>query len=279
MSLQKLFALSSLYPAVFVFASHPANINHPAVSHQTIVIEGSRRFKVELISPIAATTPSRDLSADSRYPGAIIIATDETRDRAFLVASRMAEIGVTAMMYVQDDSEPQSYLVHDARAAIDSMRRRYDVRREEVGVIAFEEASIVVPDLVHDTTLNFAIAASSAEPTRSVIARYANAHTATLLVRGVRNLRDSAAIVHALGLDGPTINDTPPASDTSVGVAPPSPAGVVVAPNVTVWPVPRDQLKGIGDAHSALGIRMVGWVRDQVHTDAMIPQGSAVSMR
>ena len=274
MLLQKLFLLSGLYPAVLVVAGHSSFINHPKVYHHTIVVEGNRRFTAELLLPAGASA----LSADSRYPGAIIIATDETRDRAFLVASRMAEIGVTAMMYVQDDSEPQSYLVHDARAAIDSMRRRYDVRREEVGIIAFEEASIVVPDLVHDTTLNFAIAASSAEPTRSVIARYANAHTATLLVRGVRNLRDSAAIVHALGLDGPSINDTRPAApDTSVGVAPPP--GVVVAPNVTVWPVPRDQLKGIGDAHSPLGMRMVGWVRDQVHTDALVPQGAAISMR
>jgi hypothetical protein len=187
----------------------------------------------------------------------------------------MAEIGITAMMYVQDDSEPQSYLVNDARAAIDSIRRRYDVRPEEVGVIAFEEATVIVQDLVHDTTLDFAIAASSAEPTRSVIARYANVHTATLLVRGVRNLQDSAAIVRALGLDSPQHPDTQTAN--SVGVSPPP--GGILSPNVTVWPVPRDQLKGIGDANSPLGIRMVGWVRDQVHTEGIISQGSTVSMR
>ena len=273
MFLQKLLALYTLYPAVLVSPPQPFLLNHPSLDHQTIVVQGNRRFTAELISPASSVVHS--VLWDSKYPGAIIIATDETRDRAFLVASRLAEIGVTAMMYVQDGTEPQNYLVHDARAAIDSMRRRYDVRSEEVGVIAFEQATVVVQDLVHDTTLNFAIAASSAEPTRSVIARYANAHTATLLVRGVRNLRDSAAIVRALGLDTPQPSDTT-RSTNNVGVSPP---GAAVSPNVTVWPVPRDELKGIGDAHSPLGMRMVGWVRDQVHTEAMIPQGSAVSMR
>jgi hypothetical protein len=264
MFLQTLFALYSLAPAIT--ASTPRSpFNHAALDHHTVVVQGSRRFTADLFSP-------RALSADSRYPGTIIIATDETRDRAFLVASRMAEIGITAMMYVQDDSLPIEYLMQDARAAVDSMRRRYDVRAEEIGVIAFEQATTVVPNLVHDTTLDFAIAASSAEPTRSVISRYANAHTATLLVRGVKNLKDSAAIMRALGLDGPRSPE--PADSARIAPPPTSP----VAPNVTVWPVPRDQLKGIGETDSPLSMRMMGWVRDQVHTDVMVPNGSGVSV-
>ena len=51
----------------------------------------------------------------------------------------MAEIGVTVLMYSQVPYADHHLLILDAQAAVDSMRRRFDVRPEEVGVIAFEE--------------------------------------------------------------------------------------------------------------------------------------------
>jgi hypothetical protein len=184
----------------------------------------------------------------------------------------MAEIGITAMMYVQDDSEPHSYQVHDALAAIDSMRLRYDVRPEEVGVIALEQATHVVPSLVRDTTLEFAIAASSADPMHEMVTRYSNARAATLLVHGVRNESDSAAIALSLGLSAEQLLVTKSADGIT---AVPRSAGIV-APNVTVWPVPQNELKAIGEAHSPLGLRVVGWVRDQVHASSMLAQQAGI---
>ena len=253
MFLQRLFVLCALCPASLASVS-PSTTTAPARSHQTILIRGGRTFAAELL-------PARGRASDTRYPGAIIIATDETRDRAFLIASRMAEIGITVIMYAQDGDATHQMRVHDARAAVDSMRRRYDVRPEEVGVIAFEEATTVVPDLARDTTLDFAIAASSVEATRDLLARYTHARAATLLVRGIKSLSDSAAVARALGLDAASSSDT--AKGDSVRVAPrPSAAP---GPNVTVWPVPEDQLAAIGEAHSPLGLRVVSWVREQVH--------------
>jgi hypothetical protein len=236
---------------------------HPALIRHSVTIQGGRSFSAEIISPSV-------MSRDSRYPGVIIIATDETRDRGFLIASRMAEIGITAMMFVQDDNEPHSYQVHDASAAIDSMRSRYDVRPEEVGVIAFEQATHVVPALVRDTTLDFAIAANSADPVREMVSRYSKAHAATLLVHGVRNRSDSAAVVLSLGLNGSSLLSVVPnvSNPTDPSIKPTLTGTGMVSPNVTIWPVQQDELKAIGEAHSPLCLRLVSWVRDQVHASA-----------
>jgi hypothetical protein len=264
MFLQTLFASCVLCFAT-VANTPPSTPSLPTFAHHSVAVQGGRRFTAEIISPQIG-------SLDTRYPGTIIIATQGTRDRAFLIASRMAEIGITAMMYVQDDSEPHSYQVHDAYAAIDSMRQRYDVRSEEVGVIAFEQATHVVPALVRDTTLEFAIAASSADPMREMVTRYANAHAATLLVHGVRDRNDSAAIARSFGL-GVTQRPGTNSADSAGTI---SGANGIVSPNVTVWPVSKDELKGIGDAHSQLGLRVVSWVRDQVHINAIFAQQAGI---
>ncbi len=262
MFLQTLFALYSLCPAIIASVPSPI-VGDPVVVHHTIVVQGGHRFVAELFSP-------RREREDSRYPGAIIIATDETRDRAFLLASRMAEIGVTVLMYPQDPDKGHTQLVEDARAAVDSVRRRSDVRSEEVGVIALEEATTIVPDLASDTLLNFAIAASATDRTRDGMSRYAKVRAVTLLVRGVKNASDSVAIVHRNGPAGPRPSDSIE-GDTTLPISQLSPA-----PNVTVWPVPLDQLKDIGDAHSPLGIRVVSWVREQVHATLVAPDETPV---
>ncbi len=267
MVLQTLFALYSLLPAGAVASTgaveKPAPYR-PLTVRSTITIKGGRTFTAEIISP------NPELFGDARYPGAVIIATEKTRDRAFLLGGRMSEIGVTVIMYTQEEYATQRLHVFDAKSAVDSMRRRGDVRPEEVGVIAFDDATIVVPDLVRDTTLNFAIAATSKESVRDLASRYARARAATLLVQGIENLDYGG--IPLLGSVTPGVIFQP------IFVAPPvlkvknlpkaEAAKILqqqVAPNVTVWPVPREQLEGIGEIHSQLGGRLVSWVREQVH--------------
>jgi hypothetical protein len=276
MFLQTLFALSSLIPAITAFApAHHEAVGERAVpssaayTRRTITISGGRQFTAEVFTP-------KLTSSESRYPGAIVIATDETRDRAFLIASRMSEIGVTVIMYTQIWNGTHRLWVFDAQAAVDSMRRRQDVRIDEIGVIAFEEATTVVPDLVKDTTLTFAIAASGDEYGREVTRRYEDVHAATLVVQGV----DSEDPENVARVTGQTVKEEPtetagpkPVDSKREGddvALPPPPS--VASPNVTVWPVSRAQLDGIGEPHSPLGIRVVSWVREQVHVTASAAQ-------
>ncbi len=283
MFLQTLFALSALVPAITAFVPSsigPSGPDGPGLyrsNRSHITIMGGRRFTAEVF-------PAKSASFESRYPGAIVIATEETRDRAFLVAGRLSEIGVTVIMYTQAENVTHRFLVFDAMGAIDSMRRRGDVRTEEIGVIAFEEATTVVPDLVRDTTISFAIAAS-VTGNHDVGRRYAEAHAATLVVQGIDSVGATAAKM--LGDTPPpitttTIDPTPAAStsapsaainvgDTGVPQAP-----VNMAPNVTVWPVPKSQLAGIGEAHSPLGLRVVSWIREQVHAAPTAQQQKSV---
>jgi hypothetical protein len=263
MMLQMLFSLYTLLPVGVVPASS---------SHSTITIHGSRTFTAEVFSP----TPTL---FESRYPGAVLIATDETRDRAFRVASRMAEIGVTVIMYTQETNATHRLLVYDAQTAIDSMRRRIDVRPEEVGVIAFEQATTVVPDLVRDTTLSFAIAASAQTTIRDLTERYARAHAATLLVQGIDDLNHAtipltSSVTQGAGnLSASMLTPTEMQRLESQPVAP-----VQVAPNVTIWPVPKEQLEAMGEVHSPLSTRVVGWVKEQVHAAPQVQQQLPMSV-
>jgi hypothetical protein len=187
------------------------------------------------------------------------------------MSSRMAEIGVTVIMYTQQENAYLRLLVYDAQTAIDSIRHRLDVRKEEVGIIAFEEATAIVPLLVRDTTLTFAIAASG-DAYGHMDKRYKKTHAATLVVQGVDSL--GRALIRPLPPEDP---DTLPAS--APAPAPPvseetglPKAPSIMAPNVTLWPVPKAQLEDIGETHSPLGKRMVGWVREQVHAAPMAQQ-------
>ena len=264
MVLQTLFALYSMFPAgPAVDPSADPVPRIPRTVHATITIEGSRVFTAEVFAPNPALF-------ESRYPGAVIVATEETRDRAFLLGQRMSEIGVTVIMYTQEPNATHRLHVFDAKSAVDSMRRRVDVRPEEVGVIAFDVATRIVPELVRDSTLNFAIAATSKESIRDLTGRYTSARAATLLVQGIENLDHRGIPLTNSVTQGATV---PP-----MYIAPPllKPRDLPkeeaqriqqlkIAPNVVVWPVSQEQLEGIGDAHSLLGNRVVGWVREQVH--------------
>jgi len=284
MFLQTLFALSSLIPAITAFVpphglAGTERVTRGTYHRSTITVTGGRIFAAEVFTPQTA-------SFESRYPGAIVIATDETRDRAILIASRMSEIGVTVIMYTQETNATHRLLVSDAMAAVDSVRRRGDVRPEEVGIIAFEEATEVVPDLVRDTTLSFAIAASGDEYWHDLRTRYANVHAATLVVQGVDSLGKPSAVSRRLGSTGPTIDTTSMTVSPTVAAPPPPPdpgatagTGVPgVAPNVTVWPVPRSQLEAIGEVHSPLGLRMVSWIREQVHVTPIAQQQQTITI-
>ena len=120
-----------------------------------------------------------------------------------------------------------------------------------------------MPDIARDSTLNFAIAASSNDPSRTMIARYAKAHAATLVLQGVNTPVDTVTVARVLGL-GPRQSD--PGGD-SIPLRP-----ALTAPNVTVWPVLKEQLEAIGDVHSPLGLRVVSWVCEQVHVTPMADQ-------
>lgn len=288
MLLQTLFAVSAVVPAITAFVPSPIDPSGVdglgSARSERPLSRSALNFSGGFLST-AEVIPAKSASFDSRYPGAVVIATAETRDRAFLVASRMAEIGVTVLMYTQEDGADRTMLMYEAHEAVDSMRRRTDVRREELGIIAFEEATTVVPDLVRDTTISFAIAASGSDRTHDISRRYAEAHAATLLVQGVDTLGNADALVKLL--NEPTESADPsaapaPANDQAVSdQSTPAPtqtnalddtgvpsAPVNMAPNVTVWPVPRSQLARIGEAHSPLGLRLVSWIREQVHAPA-----------
>ncbi len=237
-------------------------------------------FGLPAIQPIFIHSDDRSLPAEAfvvapdmtamRYPGAVIIATTKTRDRAFRLGGRMAEIGVTVIMYIQEDYGTHRLRVYDAQMALDSIRRRSDVRPDEVGVIAFDEAASVVPDLAGDSTLTFAIVATSKEPISSLAKQYNKARAATLVVHGFEELearRVAMTTSVTTGVDFPTLYVTAPTvsmksfDETTVNkIYQPH-----LAPNITVWPVPREQLAGIGDAQSSLGTRVAGWVKEQVH--------------
>lgn len=279
MVLQTLFALYSIVPAGGL-TGDPADpmVRDPFTVHSTTSI-----VDASLLWAMSAEVfmPQPDASR-TRYPGAVIVATDKTRDRAFLLGGRMAEIGVTVIMYTHEEYATHRLRVFDARAAVDSMRRRTDVRPEEVGIIAFDEASVVVPDIVGDTTLNFAIVATSKESVPTLAKRYSRARAATLLVQGIENLDyGGIPLSNAVtqGADIPPMFVPPPVLKVKE-----LPAGEVdkifrqyAAPNVTVWPVPREQLEAIGEAHSTLGNRVVGWVKEQVHARPGALQLSAFS--
>jgi len=252
MVLQTLFALSSLFPVV------------PGITHSTITVSGGRMFSAEVLVPKYVHT------LDSKYPGAVVIATEDTRDRAYVVASRLSEIGVTVIMYTQEDFATYRLHLFDARAAIDSLRRRLDVRSEEIGVVAFEEATNVVPDLARDSTLSFAIAASVGQ-SQDLSTKYSQAHAATLLVQGVTAATVSVPLTQVTQSgnkmdDGPAPPATPAPTDAQK-----------MAPNVTLWPVSKEQLETLGEAHSPLGARVVSWVKEQVHAVPTIQQLPTVS--
>ena len=328
MSLQTLFALVPAITAFVPTASpsgsalpHPAStvaviaasacvpycigrFNGTVVT--SITINGGRHFAARVIAP---SRPS-----ETKYPGAIIIATEETRDRAFAVANNMAQIGVTTIMYTQEVNATRRLLLHDARAAIDTMRRRYDVRAAEVGVVAFEEAAEIMPSLIRDTTLSFAIAASGDESLHPVNVRYNVSHAATLLVQGidspgeadgtgaVTKLAGVASTMPHIILPEQTPAETQPFAAPSAGSNDVESNDMVVAgsssytvdpdesydvapdpnskisPNVTVWPVPKKQLETIGEAHSPLGLRMVTWLREQVHASPSARQASPIDI-
>jgi hypothetical protein len=252
MMLQTLFALSSLFPAA------------PTVTHTTITIHGGRMFSAQVIAPTNVRT------MDSKYPGAVVIATEETRDRAYVVAGRLSEIGVTVIMYTQEDFATYRLHLFDARAAIDSLRRRLDVRPEEIGIVAFEEATNVVPELARDSALSFAIAASVGQPPQDLSVRYSQAHAATLLVQGVANTATTTVPLTAITQGSAKTDSDPP-------LLTPGDAKKM-APNVTLWPVPREQLETLGEAHSPLGTRVVSWVKEQVHAVPSIQQQSTITI-
>jgi hypothetical protein len=253
MVLQTLFALSSLIPVV------------PGITPTTITVNGGRMFSAEVLVPKHVRT------FDSKYPGAVVIATEDTRDRAYVVASRLSEIGVTVIMYTQEDFATYRLHLFDAKAAIDSLRRRLDVRSEEIGVVAFEEATSVVPDLARDSSLSFAIAASVGQSPQDLSAKYSSAHAATLLVQGVTAASADASAAQTTQTAGTKSDDGVPAP------TPPPDDAQKMSPNVTLWPVSREQLETLGEAHSPLGARVVSWVKEQVHAIPTIQQLPTVS--
>jgi len=136
--------------------------------------------------------------------------------------------------------------------------------------VAFEEATGVVPDLARDSALSFAIAASIGQTPKDLSDKYSQAHAATLLVQGVT----------AASLNVPvSTTTTDPATKSDDGPAPVAPPANAkqMAPNVTLWPVSKEQLETLGEAHSPLGARVVSWVKEQVHAVPTLQQLPTIS--
>lgn len=268
MVLQTLFALYSFLPAGVGFGISneimPAGTRATHI-HEIVILDDERHLYADILTPLK---PFLD---PNRVPGAVVISTHKTRDLAFLISNKMVEAGITVIIYNHEGEATLRARVFDARNALDSVRRRRDVRPEEVGLVVFDEAAIVVPDLVSDTILNFVLISNSLYSLNNLRKMVEKANPATLIVTNAPEKKKVAGIPY-------TSSVTPGAERPRMSVVPPSVRDQLASdedlmrkynslmpPNVTVWPVSRDELDDVGNSNSEMVGRVMDWLREQVH--------------
>jgi hypothetical protein len=209
-------------------------------------------------------------SRNDASPGALIVATNEGLPAALRFADKLADGGVVVLVRQYEAGVSSATVAWEARVALDSLRRRQDIRTADIGVIAVGTGEQLFKTLAADTTLAFVVTVDG-NMTAADGAAYLRARVPTLVLRPP-----------SIAIDTMTASTLTAVTAESVGSGPNAMRGEgvrltrTVGNLVTVWPVSSAMLARLHVPLDPTAERVVQWVRQRVRLSETNSFGSPV---